>query len=152
VEALDASPIDLARAYMDERVPRVHARERNVIPQRFSPYQQRSPSSRWLRKDLRHDNSQLQHRATSPYQLAQPPVARPTSLAIRGIQENVLEDKVFFPPVCQALDYLPPVHHFTHAGSALDIPHTEVHKITTPLYPRYPSPVCVVNHPSSRIF
>ncbi|CAK9860233.1 unnamed protein product [Sphagnum jensenii] len=125
VEALDASPIDLARAYMDERVPRVHSRERNVIPQRFSPYQQRSPSSRWLRKDLRHDNSQLQHRATSPYQLAQPPVARPTSLAIRGIQESMLEDKVFFPPVCQALDYLPPVHHFTHAGSALDMPHTE---------------------------
>jgi hypothetical protein len=150
-EVLDSSPVDLARAYMDDRVTPVAgptsqltgAREKPVTPLQLLAYQPMPLSSRHLRKGFQHENSRSPYRgliASRSFQ--QPPFVRPPPHPIRGIQEIVSEDKPPSPPVPWTVSHLPPV---TPPGSALGSARTEVHKMTALSYCRYPLPLCVVH-------
>ena len=133
VDAMDSSPINLARAYMGERVtklvgpPRLAlTQEKTVTPHRVSPYQ---PSPyRSKNRQVAQDQEGKVHLAEGTNysgQLESPPVARylglPLPVAVRG-RDNMFGDKLRTPPLDRTIGRITAGPRTNPPGSAVGFP------------------------------
>lgn len=121
---------------MGERVTRVvgpasqvtFTREKVVTPLGLSPFQS-SPyqvSTRRFMKESREDKLRTPLGVPFSPQVQSPPVARslglPPPVAVRGVRDVIIEDKLRTPPITRTLGRLPLAPRTNPPGSAVGFP------------------------------
>ena len=132
-EAMDSSPINVARAYMGERVtklvgpPRLAlTQEKTVTPHRVSPYQP-SPYRLKNRQVAQDQEGKVHLGEGTNYsgQLDSPPVARylglPPPVAVRG-HDSMFGDKLRTPPFDRTIGRITAGPRTNPPGSAVGFP------------------------------